>query len=186
MTKTYKVAEHCFCIEAEDDFLFWNNMDECYGPFETSLKECSKCFTLKLDNSFVLSKDKTQVYTNQNDVKEGFIIFSVFKTEDNNHYFEISQPSSIQLNGYMNISSDFSDATLKLSGTKLEQWNTFNTAVNLCFQLSTLGKETLVLHASAVEYKGRAYLFLGKSGTGKSTHSRMWIKALETIPLWTL
>lgn len=32
----------------------------------------------------------------------------------------------------------------------------------------------LYLHASAVEYEGRAYLFSAPSGTGKSTHTRLW------------
>ena len=31
-----------------------------------------------------------------------------------------------------------------------------------------------MLHASAIEYKGRAYLFSGPSTVGKSTHSRLW------------
>ena len=30
------------------------------------------------------------------------------------------------------------------------------------------------LHSSAVELDGRAYLFSGKSGVGKSTHTRLW------------
>lgn len=34
---------------------------------------------------------------------------------------------------------------------------------------------SLMLHASVVESDGRAYLFMGKSGTGKSTHSRLWL-----------
>lgn len=32
----------------------------------------------------------------------------------------------------------------------------------------------LMLHASAVVYGGRAYLFSGYSGAGKSTHARIW------------
>lgn len=35
---------------------------------------------------------------------------------------------------------------------------------------------TLMVHASVIEYEGRGYLFLGKSGTGKSTHARLWLK----------
>jgi hypothetical protein len=31
-----------------------------------------------------------------------------------------------------------------------------------------------MLHASAVELDGRAYLFSGPSGMGKSTHTRLW------------
>lgn len=35
------------------------------------------------------------------------------------------------------------------------------------------------LHSSAVELDGRAYLFSGPCGTGKSTHTRMWKKTFE-------
>ncbi len=32
----------------------------------------------------------------------------------------------------------------------------------------------LFLHGSAIRYKGKAYIFIAPSGTGKSTHSRLW------------
>lgn len=34
----------------------------------------------------------------------------------------------------------------------------------------------IMLHASCVEYKGKAYLFSARSGTGKSTHTHLWLK----------
>ena len=33
-----------------------------------------------------------------------------------------------------------------------------------------------MLHASAVEYEGEAYLFSAPSGTGKSTHTHLWLE----------
>lgn len=35
-------------------------------------------------------------------------------------------------------------------------------------------KDILLLHGSAVALDGRGYLFVAKSGTGKSTHTRLW------------
>lgn len=37
----------------------------------------------------------------------------------------------------------------------------------------------IVLHSSCVEKDGRAYLFSAKSGTGKSTHTHLWLKELS-------
>lgn len=42
------------------------------------------------------------------------------------------------------------------------------------FQRELLQYNGMVLHSSAVEYEGRAYLFSGPSGMGKSTHTRLW------------
>ena len=38
--------------------------------------------------------------------------------------------------------------------------------------------DALLIHAAAVEVEGKAYLFLAKSGTGKSTHIKLWRKLL--------
>jgi hypothetical protein len=43
-----------------------------------------------------------------------------------------------------------------------------------CFYVNLLYYEGMMLHASAVAYGGRAYLFSGPSGVGKSTHTRLW------------
>lgn len=37
-----------------------------------------------------------------------------------------------------------------------------------------LSKDVLMLHGSAIALDGRGYLFMAKSGTGKSTHTRLW------------
>lgn len=42
------------------------------------------------------------------------------------------------------------------------------------FSLELLKHNGLMLHSSAIVYDGRAYLFSAPSGTGKSTHSRIW------------
>lgn len=36
--------------------------------------------------------------------------------------------------------------------------------------------KSIMLHSSAVKYKGKCYLFSAPSGTGKSTHTRIWEK----------
>lgn len=40
-----------------------------------------------------------------------------------------------------------------------------------------IGREVLMLHGSAIALDGQGYLFVAKSGTGKSTHTRLWREA---------
>ena len=49
-----------------------------------------------------------------------------------------------------------------------------NTSLMIQYTFATAGLGTLLLHASVTRYQGRANLFFGVSGTGKSTHSRLW------------
>lgn len=47
------------------------------------------------------------------------------------------------------------------------------------FYKELLRFEGMLLHASAVELDGEAYLFSAPSGTGKSTHTEGWLKAFD-------
>lgn len=52
-------------------------------------------------------------------------------------------------------------------------------AVWVAYSFVAVGKNILPVHASAVVKNDRAVLFLGESGTGKSTHSRLWMEYIE-------
>lgn len=45
----------------------------------------------------------------------------------------------------------------------------------LLYAFSTAEFDTLLVHASVIKNKDKGFVFLGKSGTGKSTHSRLWL-----------
>ena len=48
----------------------------------------------------------------------------------------------------------------------------------ICRQLPKLNR--MLLHAAILEYDGSGYAFLGRSGTGKSTHTGLWLKHINT------
>ena len=47
-------------------------------------------------------------------------------------------------------------------------------AIQRAFAEHLLHRNTLLLHGSCVAVDGKAYLFTARSGTGKSTHTRLW------------
>ena len=49
-------------------------------------------------------------------------------------------------------------------------------ALMLLYTYRTAPYDTLMVHASVIASDGGGYMFLGKSGTGKSTHSRLWLE----------
>jgi hypothetical protein len=49
----------------------------------------------------------------------------------------------------------------------------------LLYTFNTSPYDTLMIHASVIAYEGKGYEFLGRSGTGKSTHSRLWLENIE-------
>ncbi len=49
-----------------------------------------------------------------------------------------------------------------------------NRLVMIAYGVAIAPKHMLKVHASVTELNGRALIFLGVSGTGKSTHSRLW------------
>lgn len=75
------------------------------------------------------------------------------------------------------VDRSFSEAIISFTG--VDDVFALNNATMLLYAFSTATLGGLEVHASVVMYEGKGYLFLGKSGTGKSTHSRMW---LESIP----
>ena len=42
------------------------------------------------------------------------------------------------------------------------------------YGLMTCRKDTLAIHSSCIVYRDKTVIFLGESGTGKSTHTRLW------------
>ena len=55
----------------------------------------------------------------------------------------------------------------------------FDHALCFAYSFATLPHKTLLIHSSVIVKEGRAVMCLGESGTGKSTHTRLWLENIE-------
>ena len=80
--------------------------------------------------------------------------------------------------GALSCSADYRSALLSLSdgGSARNVRFALDNSLMVLYSLATAKLGTALFHAAAVSYGGRGYLFLGKSGTGKSTHARLWLE----------
>lgn len=84
---------------------------------------------------------------------------------------------------FLEIPADLSQGQCRLKVrrriTRSEVECCINNAMMLLFTLYSTLRDTLMIHSSVTVFEGKGYSFLGKSGTGKSTHSSLWLKYIE-------
>ncbi|MEE0234775.1 MAG: hypothetical protein UD961_01265 [Bacteroidales bacterium] len=82
-------------------------------------------------------------------------------------------------------SEDFSDSVVYIPSSMAERLTDFaiSNSMMLLYTFRTSPFETLMVHASVIRHNDGGYMFLGRSGTGKSTHSRLWLSNIEDAEL---
>lgn len=172
MIKTYKVAGHAFSLEMPDGSPLWNMLSQ-YDPFEVQSGE-TPIFTVRTVESLP-ELDPVAVYDVE--PEKGEPLVRLYRS-GSLWYAEMAVVSEMPVCAKMVASEDFSEAGLLLLRGGHEAQFGINNAMMLLYAFCTACRRTLEMHASVVCKDGRGYLFLGKSGAGKSTHSRQWLKYL--------
>lgn len=168
--RTYKVAGFFFRVKACESLL------DAMHNLEPFLSDGAQdfLFTIEESVSVPVPAGKPMYIT---DDGPGFPEITIWELPGGVHLFSMRPLPGKPVSSIVEINSAFNEAKLHLTGT--DDVFGMNNALMLVFAFSTACKGALEMHASVVMNDGKGYLFLGKSGTGKSTHSRMW---LENIP----
>ena len=102
-------------------------------------------------------------------------------TREDQYRFSFSPLPGKPLAGILVADKDFKHAQLQIKGA--DSNFALNNALMLLFAFASAREGALEMHASVVTNGGKGYLFLGKSGTGKSTHSSLWLKHIPGTEL---
>ena len=82
-------------------------------------------------------------------------------------------------------SSDFRNSIVYVPSARADRLTEFalSNAMMLLYTFTTSMHDTLMVHASVVRFEDQGFMFLGRSGTGKSTHSRLWLDNIDGTQL---
>lgn len=176
----YTVAGHTFKITlpsgcSAEDFLM------PYAPFEITDQTIPALFGLKVQLVERLEAlDAGVVKDCFNDEAPYFWMLEKDGSFNFGFSYSKSRPDCILM-----PSEDYSEATLYVPKANYERMLEFaiSNSMMLLYTFRTAPYDTLMTHASVIAYDGGGYMFLGRSGTGKSTHSRLWLNNIEGTEL---
>lgn len=169
--RTYQVAGHRFSIEGDLPEL--PNL----SPFEGTGLSCPELFSLNIVKALPPVSGQALFTT---DDGPGFPEIAI-ATIPGGYSFRMRPLPQAPVACELRSDADFRQAQILLFGT--DDAFAVNNALMLLFAFTSAGKGLLEMHASAVIHAGKGYLFLGKSGTGKSTHSRLWLRHIPGTEL---
>lgn len=176
-TEYFNVAGHVFSLTMPDVPDFWLGLDN-YKPFVCRESQALFDLEVRLVSAGVLERihgeKPLQELISDNAVPGTPRLDLYMRDED--WYIEMAPIQGMEPCAALIADHDFSHAVLSFSKDRVFS---VNNSLMILYAFSTAALGTLEMHASVTVKDGLGYLFLGKSGTGKSTHSRMW---METIP----
>ncbi|MEN5088399.1 hypothetical protein ABE426_18180 [Sphingobacterium faecium] len=85
---------------------------------------------------------------------------------------------------YLYSDRDFAKSTIYIpQSSAYEQSTVICWMLMMLFGQAALLHEVIMIHGSVINLNGQGIVFLGKSGTGKSTHSRLWLSHIPETSL---
>lgn len=173
--ETFKVGTHLFSLDRPDKFADLNLSQ--YAPFVFKADNMTPpLFKLKVTDVPFNKEGCHEI----NCFNEEPPYIKVYEKPDKTYLFEFMPLEKNKVAACLELDNDFKRGLLHTETSKPSDWLFgINNALMLLFTFNTATQDTLLMHASVTRHDGYGNLFLGKSGTGKSTHSQLW---LHNIP----
>ena len=172
MTADYKVAEHLFRVIIPESLKQGFRLDN-YAPFEAPAGD--PLFTFEVSEDQAPEFLDAELVIDQG-AEPGETVLALWRTRAG-WMVKMAPSPGRPISGLLTLAGDFKHSTLYVLRPAEAEF-ALNNSLMLQYAFATATLGTLEMHASTVVKDGMAYLFLAKSGTGKSTHSRMWLHAI--------
>lgn len=171
-TEIFKVADSIFSISFHETFEILRPYLYPYAPFRHK-REAGEAVAFHCDVTLATDIRPT-LPVPVCSFPYGAARFHIFKDQD--HYEILLMNPQGKFISKLCSSPHFDSNHLALTGNPSDCFLGFDNALMMAFAFSGAPGKRLLVHASAVVWQGKAFLFLGKSGTGKSTHAGLWLR----------
>lgn len=165
---TFKIAEHLFSLAIPERY---SKMLNSYLPFESD-DSGDILYSVEVVDSVTYQITKS-LYEQKEGAEPGMSSVNIYETTEGILY-DILSPYSTIVNARLHIVGRSAQIWIDDQSRFSHALVGFNNAMILSYITYTMPLNTLLIHASAIVKDKKAHLFIGKSGTGKSTHSQMW------------
>ena len=166
MIKDYLIAGHRIRIEGADEWVDAVVGLDGFRPFEVEVEGEPLALFCWTDD---MAPEMREVqYENEVDA-----IVDSFGRYEKGYLFTMTPPEC----GALKLWKEDGSSVVYFNGSLMPRLVRF--ALWIGYGLVTLPHQTIAIHTSVIQYKERTVLFLGESGTGKSTHTRLWREYIE-------
>lgn len=179
---SYLIADHLLCFEGAD-LIDTIKKISGFEPFATNPEpdaEPQLTITSEGTNLMISPSFKEMLYTFISE--DGEHIKSIFGTTETGYLFKMDPTESEGVTVWCDKGSSVFYIKGNIAPTPMSI-RMIRFAVWIAFGIATAHLGTVAIHTSTITYKGRNVLFLGESGTGKSTHTRLWRENIEGATL---
>lgn len=174
----FKVADNCFAIKSPLSKQIKKFLPS-YAPFYLPTPKFPIILEVEVVDGMI-NTDPDGEELGQFDC--GGTNHGVYHLANNGYKFIISTLSN-NIASAMVTNADFSHCKISLFGSEADKSFGLGNAMMIAFAFAAAKYNTLLMHASVIMNNGKGYLFLGKSGTGKSTHTALWKKYIKDSEL---
>ena len=169
MTCYYEIGGHSIAVR----FVNEENNDDLipsFAPFRLQDEPAELLFTMLVDDNLDWPQQNDEI--GQFDC--GGCNHGVYRTDDGGYLYSIHDSHDV-LCSRMQSNADFSQCSVSLYGKTWVQRNYgLNNALMMAYAFASACSATMLMHASVIRQGGKGYLMTAPSGTGKSTHTRLW------------
>ena len=179
----YCVAGHSFQVESSNEMLLAQMTN--YEPFGVDQAlDTEPIFALKVEQNGLLSMEQREVYPHvfTDNSEDDMPRIEVYRSLEKEWLIRFSQIATSPICCELVCDADFTRGMLHRDAECQDVRFCIDNGLMLMYAFRTAPLMTLEMHAAVVVKRGdeaKGYLFLGHSGTGKSTHARQWLAAFE-------